>query len=137
MENSNNLVSVAVPTFNSSLYLKDCLKSLLDVQIIDEIIKEPLGGAHRDKSLILQNVKDSISKNLENYKTMSGEEILNNRKNKFLRIGRNKGFIDNLDDLSSLKVNDNNFNQILKSKKIIISLIIISLIAITSFIFFL
>ena len=38
MENSNNLVSVAIPTFNSSLYLKDCLKSLLDVQIIDEII---------------------------------------------------------------------------------------------------
>ena len=34
---------------------------------------------------------------------MSADEIFNDRKNKFLRIGRNKGFIDNLDDLSSLK----------------------------------
>jgi acetyl-CoA carboxylase carboxyl transferase subunit alpha len=117
--------------------MKLSAKDLLELQIIDEIIKEPLGGAHRDKSLILQNIKDSISKNLENYKTMSDEEILNNRKNKFLRIGRNKGFIDNLDDLSSLKVHDNNFNQILKSKKIIISFIIISLAALTSLIFFL
>jgi acetyl-CoA carboxylase carboxyl transferase subunit alpha len=117
--------------------MKLSAKDLLELQIIDEIIKEPLGGAHRDKSLILQNIKDSISKNLENYKTMSDEEILNNRKNKFLRIGRNKGFIDNLDDLSSLKVHDNNFNQILKSKKIIISFIIITLVALTSFIFFL
>ena len=68
---------------------------------------------------------------------MSAEEIFNHRKNKFLRIGRNKGFIDNLDDLSSPKVHDNNFNQILKSKKIIISFIIISLAALTSLIFFL
>ena len=34
---------------------------------------------------------------------MSSEEIYNERKNKFLKIGRNKGFIENLEDLSSFK----------------------------------
>ena len=48
---------------------------------------------------------------------MSSEEIYNNRKNKFLKIGRNKGFISNLEDLSSLKSDNKNLNQILKSKK--------------------
>ncbi len=38
MENSNNFVSVAIPTYNSSMYLKNCLDSLLNVKIIDEII---------------------------------------------------------------------------------------------------
>ena len=42
---------------------------------------------------------------------MSSDEIFNHRKNKFLRIGRTKGFISNLDDLSSLKPADNKLNQ--------------------------
>ena len=35
---------------------------------------------------------------------MSGEEVFNNRKNKFLKIGGGKGFVTNTADLSSLKV---------------------------------
>ena len=93
---------------------------LLELEIIDEIIAEPVGGAHRDKELILENVRDSISKNLNSYNEMSPQEIFENRKNKFLRIGRNKGFISNLDEISSLKPQIQNFNQIFKSKKTII-----------------
>ena len=48
---------------------------------------------------------------------MSSEEIFNDRKNKFLKIGRNKGFISNLEDLSSLKPDKTDLYQILKSKK--------------------
>ena len=97
--------------------MKLSAKDLLDLQIIDEIISEPLGGAHRDKNFILKNIKESLTKNLESFKLMSSEEIYNNRKNKFLKIGRNKGFISNLEDLSSLKPDNKNLNQILKSKK--------------------
>ena len=97
--------------------MKLSAKDLLDLQIIDEIISEPLGGAHRDKNFMLKNIKDSLTKNLESFKLMSSEEIYNNRKNKFLKIGRNKGFISNLEDLSSLKSDNKNLNQILKSKK--------------------
>ena len=97
--------------------MKLSAKDLLDLQIIDEIISEPLGGAHRDKNLMLNNIRESLTKNLESFKLMSSEEIYNNRKNKFLKIGRNKGFISNLEDLSSLKSDNKNLNQILKSKK--------------------
>ena len=97
--------------------MKLSAKDLLDLQIIDEIILEPLGGAHRDKNFMLKNIKESLTKNLESFKLMSSEEIYNNRKNKFLKIGRNKGFISNLEDLSSLKSDNKNLNQILKSKK--------------------
>ena len=98
--------------------MKLSAKDLLDLEIIDEIILEPLGGAHRDKNLMLQNIRNSLTKNLEIFKTMSSEEIYNNRKNKFLKIGRTKGFISNLEDLSSLKSNKNNLKKILELKKI-------------------
>ena len=103
--------------------MKLSAKDLLELQIIDEIIPEPIGGAHRDKNLILKNLKESILKNLENFNTMSPEEIFNNRKNKFLKIGRNEGFISNLGDLSSLKPQENRLDQLLKSKKLIIGII--------------
>tara|TARA_Y100001970_G_scaffold274097_1_gene373312 strand:- start:5023 stop:6120 length:1098 start_codon:yes stop_codon:yes gene_type:complete len=118
-------------TLDAARAMKLTAKDLLDLKIIDEIIEEPIGGAHRDKNLILQNVKNSISKNLDYFKTMSSDEIFNERKNKFLRIGRNKGFMNNLDDLSSLKAPKSNLSQILKSKKFLISifgLVLISLI---------
>ena len=68
---------------------------------------------------------------------MSGNEIFNERKNKFLRIGRNKGFMNNLEDLSSLKPLENNFIQILKSKISPISFIALGLIALVVLISFL
>ena len=44
--------------------MKLSAKDLLNLEIIDEIIPEPLGGAHRDKNLMLKNLKISISQNL-------------------------------------------------------------------------
>ena len=43
--------------------MKLSAKDLLELNVIDEIITEPIGGAHRDKNLVLQNVKDSLKKN--------------------------------------------------------------------------
>ena len=107
-------------------------KDLFELQIIDEIIPEPLGGAHRDKNLILKNLRVSILKNLEEFKEMSPEDILNQRKNKFLKIGRNKGFVTDPKDLISLKNNTNNFNQIFKSKNKLFLLIAFLLIFLVS-----
>ena len=116
--------------------MKLSAKDLLELQIIDEIIYEPTGGAHRDKNLILQSVKTSLLKNVESFKTKSTEEIFNERKNKFLRIGRTKGFISDLNEISSTKEQKNNFNLILRNKKIFITasvLIVISFILLTIF----
>ena len=117
--------------------MKLSAKDLLELEIIDEIIPEPIGGAHRDRNLILENIKKSISENLQKFKTMTGEEIINDRKNKFLKIGRGKGFIDNSGDLSSLTVKNNTIQEIFKTKKILISFISFSLIALFLFIIFL
>ena len=97
--------------------MKLSAKDLLELEIIDEIIPEPSGGAHRDKDLILENVRSALNKNLENFKVMSSEEIFDGRKNKFLRIGRSKGFMSNLDELSSLNPEKIKFNQFFRSKK--------------------
>ncbi len=100
--------------------MKLSAKDLLELEIIDEIIPEPSGGAHRDKDLILENVRNALNKNLENFKQMSPEEIFDGRKNKFLKIGRGKGFMSNLNELSSLNLEKSNFNHFLKSKKIFV-----------------
>ena len=80
--------------------MKLSAKDLLKLKVIDEIIPEPLGGAHRDRDLMLENLKISITQNLNYFKDMSPEEIANERKNKFLKIGRNDGFISTTEDLS-------------------------------------
>ena len=79
-------------TLEASTAMKLSSKDLLDLQIIDEVISEPTGGAHRDRDLILDNVRNSIRKNLETFENMNKDEILMQRKDKFLSIGRNKGF---------------------------------------------
>ena len=95
-------------------------RDLLELKVIDEIISEPIGGAHRDRDLILSNVRKSIEDNLNEFLNMSGEDVLNHRKNKFLTIGRTKGFISHSDDLNKLSMKENKINRfiekILKSK---------------------
>ena len=82
--------------------MKLTAKDLLELGIIDEIIKEPLGGAHRDPESMAQDVKNSIVENLKYYENFSREEVYNDRKRKFLKIGRDKGFAksSNLSDSS-------------------------------------
>ena len=117
--------------------MKLSAKDLLDLEIIDEIVSEPTGGAHRDKETILKNVRNSLLKNLNNFNNMSRDEIFDSRKNKYLRIGRNKGFISDLNELSSLELGENKLNQFIKSKKIIISSSFILLILLMIIIFYL
>ena len=111
--------------------MKLSAKDLLDLKIIDEIIQEPLGGAHRDRDLMLENLRTSISENLDYFKDLSSEEIMNERKNKFLKIGRNKGFISDSENTSTLTVKENNIIEILKSKKIIFGSVVFVLILLT------
>ena len=97
--------------------MKLTASDLLELDIIDEIVKEPTGGAHRDKNLVLQNVRESIEKNLNYFNEMSPDEIFTDRKNKFLKVGRGKGFITNLDTLSDLKSEKINLFYLFKSNK--------------------
>jgi acetyl-CoA carboxylase carboxyl transferase subunit alpha len=93
-------------TLEAATAMKLSSKDLLDLSIIDEIIEEPTGGAHRDRDLILNSVKLSIQKNLNEFDFMSRDEILLHRKNKFLSIGRNKGFRSNIDIIDNLSMKE-------------------------------
>ena len=115
-------------TLDAAKAMKLSAKDLLELKVIDEIIPEPIGGAHRDRDLILDNVRKSIEGSLSDFLNMSGEDILNHRKNKFLKIGRNKGFVSKLDDINTLSMKKNKINvyieRLFKSRtKVIISLI--------------
>ncbi len=113
-------------TLEAAKAMKLSAKDLLKLEIIDEIIREPLGGAHRDKDLILDNVRNAIDRNLSKFITLNEEEILNQRKNKFLDIGRNKGFSTSAfnQDKLTIKYNlvQNLFSKIKLNKKLLISI---------------
>ena len=116
-------------TLEASQAMKLTAKDLLELEIIDEVISEPLGGAHRDKELILKNVKSSITKNLNFFSKMDKEEILLHRNNKFLSIGRNKGFSNQSNINESLSIKENTFNKIRKFySKYMTELVIVGLI---------
>ncbi len=117
-------------TLEASEAMKLTAKDLLKLKVIDEIIFEPIGGAHREKDLIIKNVKEAIIKNLNFFENMSEEEILLHRKNKFLSIGRNKGFSTSPSLNESLYAKQTNMFKIKKyifqySKEIIIFVVIL------------
>ena len=72
--------------------MKMTSKELLKIKIIDEIIKEPIGGAHRNKDQIIVSVKDMLIKYLDEFKKYNRQEIIEQRKEKFLSIGKQKTF---------------------------------------------
>jgi acetyl-CoA carboxylase carboxyl transferase subunit alpha len=60
---------------------------LLKMDIIDEIIEEPLGGAHRDPAACAKNIKAAIKKYLHQLMPLSKKELLEKRYNRFRKIG--------------------------------------------------
>jgi acetyl-CoA carboxylase carboxyl transferase subunit alpha len=128
-------------TLDAAKAMKLSANDLLELKIIDEIIPEPNGGAHRDRDLILNNVRKSIKNNLEAFSNMTREEILNHRKNKFLEIGRSKGFVSQLDDISVLSMKKNKINILIekffRDKKNLIIFSIFLFFVLFSFFYFL
>jgi acetyl-CoA carboxylase carboxyl transferase subunit alpha len=62
-------------------------KELLKLGIIDSVIKEPLGGAHRDLSLTSKNLEQAILDSLRLLRPLSIDELVESRYNKFRKIG--------------------------------------------------
>ena len=101
----NAIYSVISPEGCASILWKDPNKSLdaanamkltsnelLKMKIIDEVVKEPTGGAHRNKEQVVSSTREILVKYLNEFKQYSGEEILKQRKEKFLSIGKQKAF---------------------------------------------
>ncbi len=67
--------------------MKITAKDLLELKVIDEIIKEPVGGAHNDPELAAKNLKAAISRNLDPLLSLSHRELIADRYNKYRQMG--------------------------------------------------
>jgi acetyl-CoA carboxylase carboxyl transferase subunit alpha len=69
--------------------LKLTAGDLKDLGVIDEIVPEPLGGAHRAKPETIERLGDSLEAALARFDNMDGIQVRRERREKFLQMGRN------------------------------------------------
>ena len=60
---------------------------LKELGVVDRIVEEPLGGAHRNRSAAIEALRDAISEELARYDSLSPDQIIAERRAKFLAIG--------------------------------------------------
>ncbi len=68
--------------------LKITASDLYSMGIIDEIVKEPLGGAHQDTDGMANTMKESIARTLKELKNLSMDELIGLRYKKYRKMGR-------------------------------------------------
>jgi len=79
----------AARAIDAATNMKVTAQDLKALGVIDVIITEPVGGAHRDTTAIFKTTGDAIANALREFAGMSGEAIRRQRHDKFLAIGRN------------------------------------------------
>ncbi len=80
-ENVGEYAKVASESLKLTAY------ELKDTGVVDEVVKEPVGGAHRDHDSAAELVKQSIAKHLFELTSMDVEELLDKRYEKFRHVG--------------------------------------------------
>ncbi|GAA4973391.1 acetyl-CoA carboxylase carboxyltransferase subunit alpha [Algibacter aquimarinus] len=71
--------------------LKLTATDMKKLKLVDEIIKEPLGGAHRDRAKTFSSVSNAITKSYEAFKNLSPKELVSQRMEKYAQMGVFKG----------------------------------------------
>jgi len=69
--------------------MKITAQDLKSLGVIDGIIPEPVGGAHRDPSLVFRRAGDAVAKALAELSGLSAEAVRRQRHDKYLAMGRN------------------------------------------------
>lgn len=60
---------------------------LLALGVVDRIITEPMGGAHREPASAIESLKSALVEELDGLATLGGSELLKQRRSKFLAMG--------------------------------------------------
>ena len=68
--------------------MKITAQDLIQLGVIDEIVKEPLGGAHRDHASVIRAIGDAVAHALNDFDGKEPSEIKKHRHDRFLAIGR-------------------------------------------------
>ena len=63
-------------------------QDLLHQKLVDEVIPEPMGGAHRGRATTIASVGDAVEAQLRPLLRLSGTELKRSRRDKFLRMGQ-------------------------------------------------
>ena len=63
-------------------------KELIKIRVIDEIINEPSGGAHRNYEAMAASIKSSLIINLQKYSSLNIDDLLDKRYQRLLNIGK-------------------------------------------------
>jgi acetyl-CoA carboxylase carboxyl transferase subunit alpha len=96
----NAIYSVITPEGCAAILWKDASKAeqaaealrltaqdLLELKVIDEVIPEPLGGAHRDPEETAARVKDAVLRHVRGLLGLPVQELLDRRLEKYLKMG--------------------------------------------------
>ncbi|HYO65662.1 MAG TPA: acetyl-CoA carboxylase carboxyltransferase subunit alpha [Archangium sp.] len=96
----NSVYSVISPEGCASILFRDATKAdkaadalkltatdLMEMNVIDEIVPEPAGGAHRDYAKAAENLAKVLRKNLSELSQLSGDELVQDRYQKFRALG--------------------------------------------------
>lgn len=67
--------------------LKLTAKDMKKMKLVDEIVKEPLGGAHKDREKTFITVRDAIEKAYDEFKNLSPKELVKKRMDKYSEMG--------------------------------------------------
>lgn len=143
----HSIYSVISPEGCASILWKDATKSkeaaeamhltaqdLSKYQIIDGIINEPKGGAHRNPEKMSKRIKDEITKYILQYSNKTSENILEERTHKFKSIGDNlPEDIISFDSLENVQIKE----KLLKNKKITVPVVVAIVTLALSLLFFL
>ena len=78
-------------------------KELLEFELIDEVVPEPMGGAHRDLRKMGDMLRSAIVRNLEELGSKTADQLVDGRYEKFRRYGR---FLDGVDPKELLPKNE-------------------------------
>jgi acetyl-CoA carboxylase carboxyl transferase subunit alpha len=62
-------------------------QKIKDLGLVDNLVEEPLGGAHRDMELMAANLKQRLKQDLADLKTMSKDELLDKRYERLMGYG--------------------------------------------------
>lgn len=68
--------------------MKITANDLLALKVIDGIIEEPAGGAHKDFAMVAGNIKEVMLRELKELQLLSQEELLNHRYERFRAFGK-------------------------------------------------
>lgn len=68
--------------------MKISAQDLLGFGVIDSIVDEPVGGAHRDPTSMMERLGDAVEKSIQEFDGLTAEQLRLQRREKFLAIGR-------------------------------------------------